>query len=136
MTSSLPECRLGPGAEPPSRSKRLSCEPFHRPRFALFASLCSLFSAFLLRGADKQRSHVLAESLFWLCQLRCFPHNHPTKRTSAAEVNRVIPNSPVWRKGLLPSRIQNQMILDCHCGNSKRGRRPRPLPVSQTFQDK
>lgn len=83
------------------------------------ASLCSLFSAFLLRGADKQRSHVLAESLFWLCQLRCFSHNHPTKRTSAAEVNRMIPNSSVWRNGLLPSRIQTQMILDCHCGNSK-----------------
>lgn len=35
VTSSLPECRLDPGAEPPSRSKCLSCEPFHRPRFAL-----------------------------------------------------------------------------------------------------
>lgn len=52
-----------------------------------------------------------------------FSHNHPTKRTSAADGNRVIPNNSVWRNGLLPSRIRNERILDCHCGNSRGGKK-------------
>lgn len=48
-----------------------------------------------------------------------FSHNHPRQRSRAAEVNRMIPNNPVWRNGLLPSRQLNHIILGCHSGNSR-----------------
>lgn len=38
-----------------------------------------------------------------------FSHNHPTQRSRAAEVNRLIPNNPAWRNGLLPSRTLNHI---------------------------